>query len=155
MKVLGFRGDPKAPRYAVLSENGGQYTFENASSDNRLTVPASIGEESDAEHVAWIYHEILRIFDEHPDIKKVMIKGNEFTQQDTKAKRRSAYNDAAVLLACALRNIAVEVKIYASMGTKGSETKHHAETRVGKTEKYWDNKMADAVNVAWWGLHRP
>lgn len=154
MKVLGFRSDPKAPRYAVVSDEGGQHTLENASGDNKLTVPASIAEEADAERVGWIYREILRIFDEHPEIAKVMIKANEFTQQDTKAKRRSTYNDAAVMLASAHRGIAVEVKIYASIPTTSADTKRHAETRVGRTKKFWDNKMADAVNVAWWGLPR-
>ena len=98
----------------MISNEGGQHVLENASGDNKLTVPASIPEEADAERVAWIYREILRIFDEHPDVTKVMIKANEFTQQDTKAKRRSAYTDAAVMLAAANRDIAVEVKIYAS-----------------------------------------
>ena len=154
MKVLGFRSDPKAPRYAVISNDGGQDVLENASGDNRLTVPASIPEEADAERVAWIYREILRVFDEHPDITKVMIKANEFTQQDTKAKRRSAYTDATVMLASANRNLAVEVKIYASMPTTSADTKRHAESRVGRTEKFWDKKMADAVNVAWLGLRR-
>ncbi len=152
MKVLGFRGDPKAPRYAVVSEDNGVVALENASSDTKLLVPASISEDADAERLNWIYREILRIFDDHPGIVKVMIKQNEFTQQDTKAKRRSAYNDAAVVLACAHRDIPVEVKIYASMGATKVKSKELAESRVGKTDKYWDDKMADAVNAAWWGL---
>mgnify|MGYP005845084353 CR=1 FL=1 len=153
MKVLGFRGDPKAPRYAVVSEVGGAYTLENAASDNKLSVPASITE--DAERLNWLYQEILAIFDAHLGIEKVMIKQNEYTQRDTKAKRKSAHADAAVVLACSHGGIPVELKIYASMPTTSKDTKQHAESRVGKTEKYWDNKMADAVNAAWWGLHHP
>jgi hypothetical protein len=152
MKVLGFRGDPNSPRYAVVTEDGGVFTLENASGDNKLTVPASITEEADAERLEWLYREILAIFDAHPGISKVVIKQNEFTQQDTKAKRRSAHGDAAIALACAHRGIPVDLKIYASMATTSGETKRHAESRVGKTDKYWDNKMADAVNAAWWGL---
>jgi hypothetical protein len=152
MKILGFRGDPKAPRYAVVSEDNGVFTFENATSDNKLLVPASITEDADAERLDWMYREVLAIFDAHPGIAKVIIKQNEFTPRDTKAKRRSAYNDAAVILACAHRGIAVEIKIYGSMATTSSDTKRHAEDRVGKTDKYWDTKMADAVNAAWWGL---
>ena len=152
MKVLGFRGDPKAPRYAVVSEDNGVFTFENATSDNKLLVPASITEDADAERLDWMYREILAIFDAHPGIAKVIIKQNEFTPRDTKAKRRSAYNDAAVVLACAHRGIPVEIKIYGSMATTSSDTKRHAEDRVGKTDKYWDTKMADAVNASWWGL---
>ena len=110
MKVLGFRGDPKAPRYAVVSEVGGAYTLENAASDNKLSVPASIAEDADAERLDWMYRELLAVFDAHPGIDKVMIKQNEFTRQDTKAKRRSAYNDAAVVLACAHRGIPVEIR---------------------------------------------
>lgn len=155
MKVLGFRGDPKAPRYAVVSESGGVYTLENAASDNKLSVPASISEDGDAERLNWLYQEILAIFDAHPGIGKVMIKQNEFTQQDTKAKRKSAHFDAAVVLACAHRGVPVELKSYASMATTSKDTKRHAENRVSRTDKYWDNKMADAVNVAWWGLHHP
>ncbi|MEF9603344.1 hypothetical protein O4J55_13710 [Paracoccus sp. PXZ] len=155
MKILGFRGDPKAPRYAVVSEVSGAYTLENATSDNKLSVPASITEEADAERLEWMYREVLAIFDAHPGIEKVMIKQNEFTRQDTKAKRRSAYNDAAVILACAHRSIPVELKIYGSMSTTSADTKRHAESRVGRTDKYWDTKMADAVNAAWWGLRRP
>ena len=152
MKVLGFRGDPRAPRYAIVSEAGGVYTLENANADTKLHVPASIAEDDDADRLEWMYREIIRIFDDHPDITKVVVKQNEFTQQDTKAKRKSAHTDAAVMLACAHRHIPVEIKIYASMGTTSAETKTHAETRVGKTPKYWDNKMADAINAAWWGL---
>ena len=143
MKVLGFRGDPKAPRYAVVSEDNVVFTLENAASDNKLLVPASIAEDADAERLDWMYREVLAIFDAHPGIAKVMIKQNEFTQQDTKAKRKSAHADAAVVLACAHRGIPVELKIYASMPTTSKDTKQHAEARVGKTDKYWDNKMAD------------
>lgn len=155
MKVLGFRGDPKAPRYAIVSEDNGVCALENASDDSKLTVPASISDEADGDRVEWVYRELQRIFDDHPDIAKVMIKQNEFTRQDTKAKRRSAYYDAAVILACAHKNIPVELKLYTSMGTTSADTKRHAESRVARTDKYWDNKMADAVNAAWWGLLHP
>ncbi|GLS16987.1 hypothetical protein GCM10007874_00020 [Labrys miyagiensis] len=154
MKVLGFRGDPKAPRYAVVCQDSATFTLENATSDSKLQVPASIADEADAARLEWMYREILRIFDAHPGISKVMVKQNEFTQQDTKAKRRSAHTDAAVVLACAHRDIPVELKIYASMGTTKAKSKELAEIRVARTAKYWDEKMADAVNAAWWGLRR-
>lgn len=152
MKALGFRGDSKAPRYAIVTEDNGTFTLENATGDSKLPVPASISDEADAERLDWMYHEILAIIDANPGLAKVMIKQNEFTQQDTKAKRRSAHNDAAVILACAHRGVPVEIKIYTSMATTSSDTKRHAEARVGRTDKYWDTKMADAVNAAWWGL---
>ena len=152
MRVLGFRGDPNAPRYAVVSCNTGNFVLENASGDSKLTIPARIPNEAEAERVQWIFREIGRIFDVHSSIDKVIIKCNEFTKVDSMAKRRSAYIDAAVLLACAHHDIPVEIKIYASMGTSSAETQNHAEKQVGKTDKYWDKKMADAVNAALWGL---
>lgn len=152
MKVLGFRGDPKAPRYAVVSNAGGAYIFENAAGDNKLAVPASIGEDQHAERLAWVYREILAVLEAHPGIERVIIKQNEFTQSDDKSKRHTAHIDAAVVVACALKSIPIYIKLYGSLGTKRSETKVQAEARVGKSAKYWDEKMADAVNAAWWGL---
>lgn len=152
MKVLGFRSDPNSPRYAVVNKNGGVFTLLNAHGDNKLSLPASISGDADASLLEWMYREVNAILDAHPDIAKVIIKQNEFTQQDSKAKRRSAHYDAAVILACAYRRIPVEVRIYGSMATKSSNTKERAEKRVGRTTKYWDTKMADAVNAAWRGL---
>jgi hypothetical protein len=155
MKVLGFRGNPKAPRYAVLSYDGTTCTLENANSDNKLKVPASISEDADSERLGWIYAEIVRILEAHPDIAKVMIKTNEFTQSDTKPKRKSAYIDAAVILAAAHKNVPVQALVYSQMGATKATTKERAETRVGKTDKYWDDGMADAINVAWLGARQP
>ena len=152
MKVLGFRSDPNSPRYAVVNNNGGVFTLVNAHGDNKLSVPASISEDADANRLEWMYSEVNAILDAHSDIAKVIIKQNEFTQQDRKAKRRSAHYDAVVILACAHRRIPVEVKIYGSMATTSATTKQRAEKRVGRTTKYWDAKMADAVNAAWCGL---
>ncbi|MBF7015222.1 hypothetical protein QUC32_30060 (plasmid) [Novosphingobium resinovorum] len=155
MKVLGFRGNPKAPRYAVLSYDGTTFKLENANGDNKLTVPAAIGDDADSERLKWIYAEIVRILEAHPDIAKVMIKTNEFTQSDTKPKRKSAYIDAAVLLAAAHKNVPVCALAYNQIAATKAKTKALAEARVGRTEKYWDDGMADAINVAWWGACHP
>lgn len=151
MKVLGFRGNPRAPRYAVLDYDGTTFTLVNASSDSKLTVPADINEDADSERLGWIYGEIVRIHEAYPDIVKVMIKTNEFTQSDTKPKRKSAYIDAAVILAATHKNVPVQALAYNQIATTKARTKEHAEARVGKTDKYWDDGMADAVNIAWWG----
>lgn len=155
MKVLGFRGNPNAPRYAVLSYDGTTFALENAASDSKLKLPASIAEDADSERLAWIYAEIVRILEAYPDIVKVMIKTNDFTQSDTKPKRKSAYIDAAVILAAAHKNVPVQALVYSQMGVTRATTKERAETRVGKTDKYWDDGMADAINVAWWGACHP
>ena len=105
------------------------------------------------EKVEWLYRELDRVFHEHQDIIKVCIKTNEYTQSDSKAKRESAYLEGSVLLFCRHNNIPVSVKIYASLATRSADVKRHAEQRVGRTEKYWDTKMADAVVAAWRGVH--
>jgi hypothetical protein len=149
MKVLGFRADPSSPRYAIVENKGGAFTLVNADGENRLLYPGSVSTPS--EKLTWLYREIERLFREQPDIKRAIIKTNEYTQSDTKAKRESAYAEAMLLLYCAQHQISVEAKIYTSLGTKSSDVKAHAELRVGPTSKYWDVKMADAVIAAWSG----
>jgi len=149
MKVLGFRADPSAPRYAIVQNNGAGFTLDNASGESRLAFPANVSKPS--EKVTWLYREIERVFRDNPGIARVVIKTNEYTQSDTKAKRESSYAEAMLLLYCAQHQIPAEVKIYTSLGTKSGDVKAHAETRVGRTTKYWDAKMADAVVAAWSG----
>jgi hypothetical protein len=152
---MGFRADPHAPRYAIVANDNGAYSLLNAEGDSKLTIPAWFAGDSDEKRIYWLYREIEQVFEAHQGISRVIIKCNEYTQQETKAKRKSAHLDAAVMLCCAQKGVPVEVKTYASMGTTSADTKAHAESRVGRTEKYWDAKMADAVNAAWWGLHHP
>jgi hypothetical protein len=149
MKVLGFRADPDGARYAIVENNGGDFSLLNANGESRLRYPANISTPS--EKVAWLYRELERVFREHSDIARAVIKTNEYTQSDTKAKRESAYAEAMLLLYCAQKQIPVDAKIYTSLGTKSGDVKVHAEQRVGKTAKYWDPKMADAVVAAWSG----
>ena len=101
--------------------------------------------------MGWLYQELERIYHDHQDLDKVCIKTNEYTQKDSKAKRDSAYLEGVVLLFCKKNNIPVTVKIYASLSTRSADVKHHAEQRVGCTDKYWDTKAADAVIAAWDG----
>jgi hypothetical protein len=149
MRVLGFRADPSAPRYAIVDEQSGNLTLANANSESRLIYPASVS--TPAEKVAWLYREIERVFRDNPGIDRVVIKTNEYTQSDMKAKRESAYAEAMLFLYCAQHRTPVEAKIYASLGTRSGDVKAHAEQRVGRTPKYWDAKMADAVVAAWSG----
>jgi hypothetical protein len=114
-----------------------------------LTFPAEL--DADDQKVAWLYREFDRIFHTYPGITKVIVKKGEFTMGDNNAKRLASYQEAAALLYCGLHGVAVESKLYTSLATNGKSVKAHAEDRVGKTTKYWDTKMADAVVAAWWG----
>ena len=149
MKVLGFRADPTGPRYAIVTNDAGTFTLANAASETRLSYPAGVT--SPSEKADWLYREIERVFRDHTDIARVVIKTNEYTQSDSKAKRESAYAEAILLLYCAQHQVPVEIKIYTSLGTKSGDVKTHAEARVGRTSKYWDAKMADAVVAGWSG----
>lgn len=147
MKVLGLRVDPKGARYALVERDGQTYELLNSESENRLIFPANVKES--IEKADWLFAELERLFREHKDISRVCIKTNEYTQNDSKRKRESAYLEGVIILFCAQKKLPLDIKIYASLGAKSSDVKMHAENRVGKTQKYWDTKMADAVVAAW------
>lgn len=153
MKILGFRADPKGPRYAIVEMSGSQFTLLNAASESKLVFPANC--DDDAAQVTWLYREFERIFHAHPDIAKVVIKKGEFTQGDNNAKRLVSYQEAVLLLFCGIHNKQIITKLYTSLGTNNGQVKEHAIARVDKTKKYWDTKMADAVIAAWWGGCNP
>ncbi len=98
MKVLGFRADPTGPRYAIVVNDGAAISLANAAGETRLSHPAGVT--SPSEKANWLYREIARVFRDHADIARVVIKTNEYTQSDSKAKRESAYAEAMLLLYC-------------------------------------------------------
>ena len=148
MKVLGIRVEPKKTRYALVDYNGTDFTLLNASAETRLSYPADVIEPD--EKMNWLYRELERVLHENQDIAKVCIKTNEYTQSDTKSKRETAYLEGAVLLFSIHNGLPASTKIYASLATRSAD-ECHAEERVGRTSKYWDGKMADAVVAAWKG----
>lgn len=150
MKVIGIRIDPQKTRYALVERDGASFTLLNADDESRLQYPANVSNSD--EKVEWLYRELGRVFQTHPDIQKVCIKTNEYTQSDSKSKRESAYLEGVVLLFCRQKGIPVDVKIYASLGTRSADVRDDAERRVGRTTRYWDTKMADAVVAAWKGM---
>ena len=149
MTVLGFRADPSNPRYALVRRDADSFVLLNGEGETRLSYPANVS--TAAEKTGWLYREIERIFRDNGGITRVVIKTNEYTQSDSKAKRESAYAEAMLLLYCAQHQVLVEVKGYASLGMNSGSVKEHAQARVARTSKYWDAKMADAVIAAWSG----
>jgi len=152
MKVMGFRADPTAARYAIVNFDGTTYRFDNANSESRLTYPADIDQAS--KKVLWLYREIERIFHANSEIAAVAVKTNEYGLTEKAAMRESSYAEAAVVLLSEQRGKTVFIKTYASLGTRSADVKSQAEQRVGRTDKYWDNKIADAVIAAWWGTRQ-
>jgi hypothetical protein len=151
--VLGFRSDPTTPRYAIVDSAANPIELCNATEESRLCFPAECADET--AKVTWLYREFERIFHTYPNIGRVVIKKGEFTRSDSNAKRFASYQEAALILYCGLHNMPVVTKLYASLGTRSAQVLDHAIARVGQTERYWNNKMADAVIAAWWGVSNP
>jgi hypothetical protein len=152
MKIMGFRADSVVTRYAIVNFDGTSYGLENANCESRLVYPADM--EQTSKKVLWLYREIERIYHTHSDIAVVVIKTNEYGLTEKAAMRESSYAEAAVVLLSEQHQKPVFIKTYASLSTKSADVKSHAEQRVGRTEKYWDNKIADAVIAAWWGAQQ-
>ena len=147
MKVLGIRTAPKQLRFALLEIDGDNIDFINKSTENLIKVPAGVKEVEDILH--WQKSEIDRILRQNPDINLIAVKTSEYARSDTKSTRLASYLDAAVLLASKDANIPVCTRIYSQIGAKRANVKKHAESKVGATDKYWNEQIADAIIVAW------
>lgn len=152
MQILGIRISTKKTRYALVHYETGKYTLLNRETESLLEHPAS--EDKPDEKVEWLYRELERIVRENEGIKKVCIKTNKFTQNDNKSKRMTAYLEGAALLFCRQNSLPVVVRSYTSLPTSRREVQEFAEIHVGRTQKYWDSNMADAVIAAWAGAQR-
>lgn len=147
IKVLGARVGPKSTRIALVKRDGCEYELLTSGVESRLKYPADLP--AVADRALWLYREMQRLQNEHPDTAKVCIKTNDFGLTDTKSKRESAYLEGVILLHCGLSNVEVMVHTYSSLPTRSADVKMDAERLVGRTDKYWDNPMADAVVAAW------
>lgn len=153
MQIIGIRASAQEIRYAVLEKNSdGNIIFINKDTEHCLRYPATIQEIEDK--LLWVKQEFERIFRQHLLIGKIVIKINEYTGTETGAKRETSYLDAIILLLASEKNIPVQRKLYSQIGTTSKQTKEHAESRVGKTDKYWNTTMADAINCAFWEERR-
>lgn len=151
MSVLGLRASAQEIRFALLEKSDkGDILFLNKDDENRLKYPVSA--DKIEEKLCWVKSEIDRILRKNPNVEKILIKSNEFNGKENTAKRETAYVDAIFLLCAKEHNIPVEKKLYSQIGASANNTKEVAEQRVGKTEKYWNNGIADAILVAYKGV---
>lgn len=150
MSILGLRASAQEIRYAILENDAdGNVAFVNINSENRIKYPATINRVEDK--LQWVKSEMDRILRVNPTIEKVYIKTNEYGTE-TAAKRETTYIDSIFLLSAKEHNIPVEKKLNSQISSTASKAKEYAENRVGRTDKYWNNTIADAVLVAYWGL---
>lgn len=147
--VLGLRASSQEVRYAILDKDAaGNIIFINRTSENRLKYPTNIG--GVEEKLNWIKAEIDRILRQNISIDKIVIKMNEYAGTENTAKRETTYVDAIFLLCAAEHGLPVVRKLNSQIGSSASRAKEYAETRVGKTDQYWNNTMADAILAAYW-----
>lgn len=150
MSIIGLRASAQEIRYAILNtDDSGNVVFANKDSENRIKYPATIEKVEDK--LQWVKSEIDRILRVNPAIERVYIKTNEYGTE-TAAKRETTYIDSIFLLSAKEHNIPVEKKLNSQIASTASKAKEYAESRVGRTDKYWNNTMADAILVAYWGL---
>lgn len=150
MVILGVRTSPTTVRYAVLEYNGAAVSLVNADLENKLDFPADC--RSIEQKLHWLHQELDRVLRQYPGIGTIVIKANEYGRGgETAASREAAYFDAIILMTAGTRQLSVDVKLYRTIGTRRNEVKAFAENKVGKTNRYWNEQMADAVSAAWSG----
>lgn len=147
MKVLGIRTAPKQLRFALLDFYGNSIDFLNQNSEHIIKVPAGVTEVEDIIH--WQKSEVDRILRQNQGVDLVAIKTSEYARRDTKSTRLASYLDAAVMLASKDVNIPVCTRLYSQIGANRTNVKERAESKVGSTDKYWNEQIADAIMVAW------
>ena len=146
-KILGIRTSTSEIRYAVLGEGeNGIVCFLNKDGEHKLQYPST--QSSGADDLKWLKRELDRIIRQTTGIEQMVIKTSEFGGSETKSKRKSAYAEAICLLVAAEHNIAVTSKLYSQLGVRSGNVKELADERYGRTGKYWDSKIADAVIAA-------
>ena len=86
----------------------------------------------------------------YPDVAKVAIKMNQFGREKM-ANRFSTHMDGVVMLSAMQNCKPVATLLYASIqkGMSSKKVQAFAEDNVGRSDKYWNAQMADAVAAAW------
>lgn len=146
--VLGLRASSKEIRYAILEkDSSGKIIFVNRTHEHRLQYPTHLDTIEDK--LKWVKSEVDRILRQNTAIKQVAIKMSEYAGTENAAKRETTYVDAILLLCAAEHNLPVSRRLYSQLCSSRAHAKEHAEIRVGKTEHYWNDTMADAILVAY------
>ncbi len=150
VQILGVRTGSKFIQYAVLEFDDENCKFINKSSEHKLILPTNLANIEDK--IKWVYDEFEGIYTKYPQISRVNLKVNEYVN-DTKANRLSSYFDAIIMLTAKKHNKETSQYIYANFkcSIKANNVKEFAESNIGKSDKYWDKKMADALVAAWFG----
>lgn len=150
MQILGIRTSSTCVRYAIIEWDSQSASLVNAATENKLDFPADRQEIS--QKLQWLFSELERIYRMHPDISKVAIKINQFGTEKM-VNRFSTHMDGVVMLSALQNGKTADTFLYANMqqGMSSKKVQAFAETNVGRSDKYWNAQMADAVAAAWTG----
>ena len=146
MKVLGIRNYSDGIRYCILEKNGDSISCLNLNGENKILVPKGIG---DNQFLVWYQDEMDRILDSHKNIDKVAIKHNENIKDCYSKLKRVMFMDCIATLESARKNLLVNSYAYNQIHVNSKNVLERAESIVGKSQKYWDQKFADAIMVAY------
>lgn len=148
---MGIRASAQEVRYAILDKKADKsIEFINRTSENRLKYPANM--DSIEEKLYWVESEIDRILRQNDAINKIIIKTNEYTGTESSAKRETTYVDAIIMLSAYEHGLSVVRRLNSQIGSTAAKAKEYAENRVGKTDHYWNNTIADAILAAYWEI---
>lgn len=147
MKVLGIRSQHDGFRYCILEKNEDEVKCLNLNEENKIIKPKGC---DGTIYYSWIFDEVTRILDVSGDIDAVAIKQNENVKSCYSKLKNSMFVDCIVTIVAEKRDIPVSSFVYKQLGTNGDEVKEKAKRIInGITNKYWDNKMADAIVAAY------
>lgn len=157
MTVLGIRSAPSVIRYAIVSlQDDGSIAFRNAQNENKISFPADYT--TPCQRIPWLANEIARIIHQNNDIDRMIIKIAEYGGNDSTSSREIAYNDAIAIYQARIQHPPIEVvtKTYQGLGNNinRDSVQSIAERIVGRTNRYWNTQIADAIVAALYGLER-
>lgn len=149
MKVLGIRNSSNGMRFCILKKEdvGGPIEFLNKDKESKINKPQ--GYEGKDLYI-WYQSEIERILDTNEGIEAVAIKQNENNVQSCYSKLKDVmFFDCIASMSAFHRDLKVDTFVYNQLSVSSKTVKDYAEKIVGcKTNKYWDEKIADAIVVA-------
>ena len=104
--------------------------------------------QNDNQLLTWYQDEIDRILDSNKDIERVAIKHNENMSDCYSKLKKVMFMDCISTLEALRKNIPVNSYVYNNLRINSKNVLDKAEAIIGKSQKYWDAKFADAIMAA-------
>lgn len=146
MKILGVRNSPAKIRFCILDGDKNTFYFTNYDGENKIDMPISLKEE--AEIYQWVISEFKRLYDKYGPFDHMAIKQNENVPTRYSSVKPVMFLDCIATMVAIENNTSFSSHIYTSLGTKSKEVVSFVESKVKKSAKNWDARMADAIAAA-------